>query len=415
MKKFKVSFNNFSSSNLMKIVVLTVLFLLLITLVFSDKRPYKVKLHVGDISLNDVYAPYEFTYPGDIDESKMEVLKKEALENFLPFYDIKPNYWEEKRDYLSKFFGRLKEIKDMKNFDDNLLVEKFKKDMAIKLEDSVILPFFQSEQDLLEETAMKALDKLSSKIIAGETTINELTMSRKEEIIVHDKNLDVEAEIPRSDLYTSVQLKPLIEETLSSQGIESDGLKASFTAVISDILSPNLEYNQSETELRRKDMLDQIPPVYKQILVKKDELIIAKGQKVTKNHIDKLSQLARKDTGRGRIGYLGGIIILLITFVVMIPVYLHTYRKNILNDINNLYLLSILLLLSVFLAKVIIASPLPSYFIPLAASTMLMAILIDTGISFMLAIMLSVFAAVIAGNKFDLMIVLMIGSTAGIY
>ena len=415
MKRIKFDIKNFSSSNFLRMAVFGVLFLLLIALVFSGKRPYKVKLHEGDISLSDVYAPYEFTYPGDIDESKMAVLREKALEAFLPLYDITQDYWLEKRSALVEFFKKLAQVSEMKNTDENLLAEKLKKDSNLNIDTSVFVPFFREDAGKLEEISLRTLDRLSSKIIADEITINELTMSHKEEIIVHDRELNVEAEIPRSDLYTPSQIKPLIEKELSLEGVVKTDLRSSFTALFMNALEPNLKYNQNETESRRKGMLEQIPPVYKQILVKKDELIIAKGQKVISNHIDKLGQLAKKDSGMGKVAYLGGIIILLITFIVMIPLYLNTYKKHIISNIKNLYLISILVLMTVFLAKLIISSPLSSYFIPLAAASMLVVILIDTGVAFMLAIMLSVFASVIAGNKFDLMIVLLVGSTAGIY
>jgi putative nucleotidyltransferase with HDIG domain len=145
-------------------------------------------------------------------------------------------------------------------------------------------------------------------------------------------------------------------------------------------------------------------------------LIIGKGERVTKAHLSQLNQLAKGETGRNKIVYLGGIILLLFIFVVMIPVYLTTYRKRIFAETKNLYLICIIVLLAVFLAKAITTSPdLPSYFIPIAATTMLVAILLDEGVAFMLSIMLSIFAGVIAGNNFNVMVVSLVGSVGGVY
>jgi len=412
---FRERWKRFFSVSFIKTAVFVILFLSLITLVFSGRRPYKLQLNEGDISKMDIYAPHEFTYPGDIDESKMEILKKKALEDFIPIYEMRTGYWDGKRERLKIFFSALGKIADPKGPGAAEKLEGLGAEAELGIEGSKLEPLLDAEVELLEKTAFEVLDAISSKIIVGENTINELTMSHKEDIIVYDKEFDVEAEIPRSDLYTSEQLNSLVAKEFFSRGLEDEGLAEAMVSVFASILTPNLDYNREITETRRKSMLDKIPPVYKQILVKKDELIVGKGQKVVKSHLAKLIQLTKRESGRGKIAYLGGVIILLITFVVMIPVYLNTYRKNISSEPKNIYLIGILILFAVFLAKIVAASPLPSFFIPLAATTMLVCILLEQGVAFMLAIMLSIFAGVITGNRFDTLIVLLVGSTSGIY
>jgi putative nucleotidyltransferase with HDIG domain len=415
INKPKIYFGKFSSSHFAKILILASLFLLLMALIFVGKQPYKVKLHEGDISLSDIYAPYDFTYPGKIDEPKTRALQDKALESFLQVYDIQPQYWDERRRTLSEFFKELSSVKELKDMDDNRRIEKLKKQIDVGLENSTLLSFLQEDTGSFEEKSLNVLNKLSSKIISDKDTVGRISESQKEEIVVRDEQLDVEAKIPFSDLYTHDALKPIIEKELISEGARSEKLRSSLTNLLLSILPPNLSYNQSETEARRRSLLEKTPPVYTQTLVKKDELIIAKGQKVGRKHLVQLAQLTKKDTGRAKISYSGGIIILLIVFIVMVPVYLKTYRRRIFDETKNLYLLSIIIFFTIFMAKIITVSPLPSYFIPIAVATMLIAILVDVGVSFMLSIMLSIFAAIIAGNKFNVMVALLIGSTAGIY
>jgi hypothetical protein len=415
LKRLKAHLVNFSSSYPAKILVLIVLFLLLVALVFTGRRSYKVALHEGDISLKDIYAPYDFTYPGEIDETKTKTLRDKALKGFLPIYDVQADYWDEKRKVLSEFFGELADVKKFKDIDDIARVEKLEGKINLGIEESLLLPFLQEDVKFLEEKSLSILDKLSSKIITDAATIDKLVENSKEEIIVHDKRLNSEAKISRSDLYTKDELKPVIEKELAAEGIGKEELAKAFTNLLPALLTPNLAYNQEETEARRKALLEGIPPVYNQILVKNNELIVEKGMKVTQTHLLQLEQLAKREMGNTKIAYLGGVIVLLVIFILMIPAYLSFYRKKIFQDIKNLYLISIIILLTVLLTKLIIGSPLSNYFIPIAAATMLVTILLDAGVAFMLSIMLSVFAGVIAGNKFDIMVVLLIGSMAGVY
>jgi len=415
VKRLKSGLSSFLSSDFAKALILIILFLLLAAVVFTGKKPYRVKLHEGDISRSEIYAPYDFTYPGEIDESKTQALKEKALKSFLPVYEFQPNYADERKKFMLEFLEELKSAKQFKDVDDNWRVEKLKKKIGLATEGSLLLPFLQEEAQFLEEKSLNMLNRLSSKMIADDATIERLIENYKEEIIVRDKGSGVEVQIPRLDLYTKDSLESAIEKELTSEDIKEDDLRKAFTTVLLSILTTNLTYDQSETEARRKALLDGIPPVYNQVLIKKDELIIRKGQRVTKIHLLQLDQLAKKETGRAKIAYLGGIVILFILFIGMIPVYLNTYRKKIFKETKNLYLISIIVLLTVFLAKTINASPLSNYFMPIAAATMLVAILMDEGAAFMLSLMLSIFAGIIAGNRFEVTVVLLVGGVAGVY
>jgi putative nucleotidyltransferase with HDIG domain len=192
-------------------------------------------------------------------------------------------------------------------------------------------------------------------------------------------------------------------------------MREALTNLVFSVFEPSLYYNEAETETRRKDLAESISTVYNQILVKKNELIIAKGQKVTRAHLLQLDQLTKKDVGRVKLSYLGGVLLLVAIFVMMIPLYLSFYRKKIYADNKNLYLIAMIALFTGFLAKAITASPLSSYFIPIAAAAMLLAILLDESVAFVISLMLSIFVGVIAGNKFSVMVASLVGGIAAIY
>ena len=102
-KRLKTVRINFSSTFLARTLTLVVLLIIIVAIIFAGKRSYKTKLHEGDISLNDIYAPYNFTYPTDINKVKTSELREKALSSFLPVYDMQSGYWEDKRKFLLNF------------------------------------------------------------------------------------------------------------------------------------------------------------------------------------------------------------------------------------------------------------------------------------------------------------------------
>lgn len=415
IKKIRQTLGEFSSTFSAKVLVLAVLFLLLVATILTGRSSFKAVFNEGDISLCDIYAPYDFYYPGEIDEEMSGSAKAEALKNFLPVYDLEASYWDNKRKFLNQFFAEASNIAKLKDVDDNWRIEKLKSKANTELDNNHLLPFLQEDAAFLKDNGAVILNVLSSKIITDNATLDILSAEKKEEIIVRDRQLNVEAKIPCSDLYTKEKLTAAIEKVLNSERVKKAETQAAIQSLLLSILTPNLAYNKAETEARRKAMVDGIAPVRKQLLVKKNELIISKGQRVTRAHLSQLDQLMKKEKSGIGMSSLGGVIILFIVFIVAIPIYLNTYRRKIFSDINNLYLISIMILLAAIMSKSITNSPISGYFTPIPAITMLTAILLDYNTAFMLSIMLSIFTGLIAGNKFNVMIVLLISSMAGVY
>ena len=360
---------------------------LVLAILFSGEPSYKIKLNEGDISVNDIYAPYNFTYPGNIDETKTNEVKEKALMNFLPVYDVRAGYWDEKRKAVAACFKDSDTVKKLAGADISQV----------------------------EKAALGVIDKLSPKIVADDSTIEELISNKKNEITVLNPKTGTETKVLRPDLYTKEQLKPLIEKELASSGIEPVEVGQELAAIIMAPLDSNLAYNKTETETRRKAILEKVAPVYSQVLVKKNELIIGKGQRVTGAHLAQLNQLAEKEGGRFKLVYSGGIAIILALLITMLVVYLGSYRNKMFLRSKNLYLIFTIALLNIFLAKIIVTSPISPYIMPIATGAMLLSMLLDAGCAFIVSVLMSVVVGIIAGNKFDVMVVSLVAGMTGVY
>ncbi|MFH0839487.1 MAG: HDIG domain-containing metalloprotein [Candidatus Omnitrophota bacterium] len=411
----KALYKNMRMASPANILIFLILLALITAIFFIGEPSYKIKLAEGDISVNDVYAPYNFTYPGNIDEAKTNELKEKALTNFLPVYARKPEYWAEKEKALRAFFKDLDSAKKLAGDDENVRVEKLKKLSNTALENNLLLALLKGDPASLEETGIKAFKGISSKVIADDNIIEELISNKKSEITVLSPKTGAEAKVPRAELYTKVLIKPIIEKELVNSGIDDEELRQAIASVTASPLDSNIAYDKAETETRRKAILEKISPVYTQVLVKKNELIIGKGERVHAAHLVQLGQLAEKEKARFKTAYSGGVAIILGLLVIILIVYLDSYRSKAFLKSKKIYLIFTVILLNIFLAKVIVISPLVLYIMPVATAAMLLTMLLDTGCAFMVAILLSVITGVIAGNKFDITVASMIGSITGIY
>lgn len=413
--KIKATYKRFREDRSADAWIFALMAALVVGILFTGEPSYKLKLNEGDISVNDVYAPYNFTYPGSIDEPKTNELKEKALANFLPVYDVRPGYWDEKRKVISEFFKELDDAKKLSGVEDNVRAERLKKAANAELENSALLLMLAADTKALEEAASKVLDSMSFKIVTDDSTLEELISNKKNGITVLNPKTGAETEVPRPDLYTKADLKPVIEKEFASNGVEQAELQQAFASLIVRPLDPNIAYNKIETETRRKAILEKIAPVYSQVLVKKNELIIGKGQRVTAAHLAQLDQLASKERRRFKVVYSGGIAIILALLLTMLVVYLDSYRSKLFLKSKNLYLIFTAALLTIFLAKIIATSPISPYLMPVAAGTMLLAMLLDAGCAFIVAVLISVIIGIISGNKFDMMAVSLVAGMTGAY
>ncbi|MFH1778298.1 MAG: HDIG domain-containing metalloprotein [Candidatus Omnitrophota bacterium] len=149
--------------------------------------------------------------------------------------------------------------------------------------------------------------------------------------------------------------------------------------------------------------------------VKKNEVLVQKGQRLTEAQVGALNALAKYQTGISRINLvLGTCLVTLILFIFLL-VYLKIYKSPEILHAKNILLICLLIIYIIYLSKVIIQSPVSIYLIPLASVSMLLTILINSRISFIITIILGIVVGVLGSISFNLSMVLIIGAVVGIY
>ena len=107
---------------------------------------------------------------------------------------------------------------------------------------------------------------------------------------------------------------------------------------------------------------------------------------------------------------------LLTAVLFMVSLYLYSYRRQLFKNNKKLFLISLIVLLQLIMAA-IISGPLdwPSYLIPTTISSMLLAILIDSGIAFVVTAAVALILGGLQGGGVDITLLTMVSGMVAIY
>ncbi len=152
-----------------------------------------------------------------------------------------------------------------------------------------------------------------------------------------------------------------------------------------------------------------------ELKIKKNELIVERGEKINKNQELATIELHNIQKQPKNLYYILGILLLLILFAVIIVTYDTIHKARILYKEKNVLLLCLLILFIVLGTKAILFASWSVYLIPLASISMLVAMLIDPGVALMLTVLLSILLSVLTGGSFDVMVTMMSGGIVSIY
>ncbi|MBL7068860.1 MAG: HDIG domain-containing protein [Candidatus Omnitrophica bacterium] len=389
----------------------------LFTIVYLSTGSSVMQLYEGDISLKDIYAPYDFTYAGDLDDEKMKEAEKEALGKTRSVYEIAPHIEEKANETISLFFDHLKTASKVKELvGDDEKIGRLKTISNLNLSHKTYRAFIKAQDiDHVKNTISAIVNKYFEMGILSDSDKDLLKEEDVREIIILNPSTAKEKRELVGDMPTLEGLKGSIERDIAAHFPKNGKLREPALEITNLIMSSNLQHSPEETQKRKKEAVEKLSKIYKKIAVKKNEILIGKGEKITSRHLKMLKHLGKTRELDGRLPYLVGMALLLTIFLIMSIFHLRFYESKIFRNNRDLLVISLLVLFVAVTAEVVTVSPLSSYFVPLASASMLIAILLDAHSAFIFTIIMSIFVGVVAGNNFGLMIVMFIGSSVGIY
>ncbi len=407
---------NTSLSYYLHAAFVILLFMILILVSYFGTNPNFGELKEGDVAMTDIFAPYDFIYKADIDEDKMSEAKELVTKKIPPAFEIDGAVNFNIKSDFNYLIANINDIKQIPDLDDKEKIDLLKLESPRTLSDETIRLLISTDKEgILESFLSKELNDILGAGILKNNDMDALLKSQISSIYIFDAKTNKKSEAPLSQFYSSENIdEKLNNDVIQFQSLDKN-LRPAAIEILKAFLEPNMIINQAESNKLKDEVIKNIQPIFKEILVKKNEIVIQKGDRALKTHLIKLANFSKKSTIGMMLLYVGGVGFLLAIFMAITIIYFMIYEKKYFVEIKNLYLVSSIIFIMVVVAKAIIISPLPAYFIPISSGSMLLAILLNSHIAFIVTIMLSIFTGIMAGDQFSITITTMVGGLVGIY
>ena len=416
MKKILKNKTNNSSYLSLHIVIAICTCLALVIIMQWDAGLFKAEFREGDIALRDIFAPYDFNIRGDINVKATEKIMDGATAGLLPVYVFDG---ESKSAVLSKVASVAEKagaLRDMTEAVDGGKDSKIKEIAATyNLSEALVKGTLESKDaKAFFKAAEETVEYFMSRPIISALEYSVLQDGDLSDIILLDETAVSETEKRGKDLFTLEDLKKRKTEPFSSQ-IKDRKERALLTDFVNAILTVNVRYDKEETRARKEALIQSIQPVYNTIEVKKNEIILNKGERIGKSHIEELKGIEQNESSVTKIGGLFGIAIIIGLFMLFLVLYIKFFEPGLMAGNKELSLLSIICVLLVLSAKIIVISPWPSSLIPVAVASMLIALLVNSRLAMMATCFLSVLVGMISGNILDIAGLSLLGGIVGVF
>ena len=384
-----------SKNKLQKISIFFVL-LVAITLVLSiNIFPDKILLKEGQICSKDILSPGDFEF---VDLEATQNLREKASKSIKEVYDLNLANIESVEKQTDTLFSKIKEYQEK--------IDDSSKDATA----NIIEADKRLKDDELKKMAKEINDNLglyiSEQVIVACLQLDNLSLEKIRVDIKSSMRKIMEQGIKKDDLENAK--KQLIREISEISIDRHDALIASEFAT--SLLLPSLFLNEEDTKKRRQEAISSVDDVKKTI--QKGQIIIRKGEVVTSEDIAILNALGLKNP-KIYFSNIIGIIMITALFLSVFFFYLNYFYPDIYENINKLILLSIISIFIVLLAKIF--GQVSGYLIPMASSSMLIALSFSPNIAILLTVILSLLIGFIPGGGLNYIIISVISGIVAIY
>ena len=372
----------FSHSTTQKVLGILLFFSITILIVFSSFSPKQVMLRPDEVAQEDIQSTINAVV---VDEKQTEELRRQAADRVQKVYQEDKYALINTIDDINRFFSTI---------DDILSTESEVEEHLASLED--LIDSTNSRKD--EANLQLHSPTLAQYIINARPEDLELIRQAGLSVVQNLLNKPVTDEA-MPDIYQQAQAQ-----------IDSMGYSRTARDIIKLItvnsVRPNLIYNAEATAEAIQEAMAAVQPVQKNI--KAGEIIVRAGERVTEEQISILEQLGIQRTQSYTSTLIGAGVFVLLTFWLLIQ-FLRRYYKEIFQNDRLMLLIGlifiIILLLTRFLTMIKISNnaeidALVGYLAPIAAGSMLIAILLDNRLAHFMTLLMALYVGMLTeGNQ----------------
>jgi len=411
---------------------------ILVTYLLVPTKPFKAaNYEPGDIALKDIKATQSFLVE---DPSSTRARKLEAEASVLAVYDFDRNQEYEILQKVRTFFLQMREMLADQLEDEKLLIQEVRSSQ--KAERASL----QRELDLFrKEAASLRLESVEGFIALLAIDIDAEKMqpllkdgfSEKAEAVMVDsfqpilglgvvqdretllrergkgvtlRTLNVLSEEMVLDDFSEILLlqaaRDLVRKKVAGHGWTKQqlSLRKLIEVFVQDLIRPNMTFNRSETEQRKKNAVEETSAVYHQ--VSKGEVIVRAGDPLIKDQILKISELKRLSPEVGRTSLVLGMFLLVAITIFTFFMILRVFFPPTAIDLRGLLILAVIIVLQVVAMRgvLVLSAALTATYTglseitlrlvnPFALGAMVAGTLFPVAVAVVMAALLSVLAA----------------------
>ncbi len=374
----------------------------------------------GDIASRDVKAPRDMLLP---DQPLTEKKQQEAVRAILPLYDFDPRVGRETADRVAEIFSRLSAERQHGGSMARFALEG-ENDLGLGLSEEEInrLARLAGRKDL-EMELRPILLSVASQYIVGNLQVFQTGWERG--VIVRDLVSQKEETVNETRRVVGIgnALDQVGTALKKPGGLSSEDRKILLT-LVQTLLRPNLTFNQNETEKRRQFARDLVTPVLFQ--VKKGEMIVREGERVTDEQIKKLKALRIASGDYSTLATAAGLLLCILLLVYIAHRFarfnISKYRpktRDLLFLVTVFLGLFVLIKLAIFISTALessfpyIESSSYYYAFPFAVGAMLVRIVLNSEVALVFALAFCALLGVLFGNNLFIVIYALVGSLTG--
>ncbi|MEJ2427948.1 MAG: HDIG domain-containing protein [Deltaproteobacteria bacterium] len=428
-----------------KVLLLAGFSLILGVLVTPHYIVLPANFQVGDVAEYDIKAVHDFLVT---DEAATRRKKEEAARESLAVYDLDEQTVENLHQRLGAVFTPLrslfqqsgessveakgssgKGLSGIHKSGKELALEK-KKDvetqLGINISDADYAILIKEQFDpRIENSIIELADSVLAGGVVGNKSflLGQLPkgiMLRSVQSGEESRVMDLLRFLSVQDARRQVRLRAgsILEE-------ENKKIRSAIVHLAQALLPPNVTFNRNETEMRRQKAEEAVKPVFFQ--VKKGEMIVREGQRLSQEQVLKLKMQAQGKFERGIISTMLGIALMSGLLILLAVHVAGKYVRQFPSKVKDLLFLAVLLTILLILAKlsVGVADAIHSgfsfvsqeaifYMLPMAAGAMLVTIFFGPTIAIIFTFFLALLAALILDRQIDLLFYYLIGSLVAI-
>lgn len=362
----KQQWQNFIADSQLWLFAIVVTVVMGIILSFRLEAAANVAVELGQPAPNDVFAPSSLTYSSELlTVQAQEQAKGQVEDQYTP---------------LDMSIGRAQLTRAQAIFE--------------------FVDTVRADTQATTETKLKYLQAVEGLTIEEQVGIDLLSLNSADYQIAREDVLEIIDVIMRqdiregelSDFRRSARREASLELTLTQNNV--------VTNLAPQFIAPTIFLDESATQLKRDEAATGVQPISRTIA--KDQRILQAGEIVTETHIEILSQLGLLQQ---EVNWRDTTSIFLASLLVVVLILLYWRQFYTKQRKSGRYLTSLatLWLLFILIAKLVITLPgLFSYLYPVAAMSMLLAVIFDVRMAMLVTVLMSAVVGYIAPNSLEL-------------